>query len=137
MEEDRLFLVKICSDLRIQRLLWRPVTMVGFDEHGAVRDVQLIERPVIVCDGCRRGYFEHLIDCVDGFLDLLADASIDFRVKPMDYGKIKSDAFEFCRYYSRRLGNPLMERLKHEIYEILEEAIDWWGRQEIFDAMEG
>jgi len=28
-----------------------------------------------------------------------------------------------------------MERLKHEIYELLEEAIDWWGEQEIFDTL--
>jgi len=27
--------------------------------------------------------------------------------------------------------------LKAEIYEVLEEAIDWWGRQETYDAIEG
>ena len=30
-----------------------------------------------------------------------------------------------------------MERLKHEIYELLKEAIGWWGRQEICNEMEG
>jgi len=79
--------------------------------------------------------FKHLIDCVQAFLDLLNDPETDFRVKLMDYGKVKSDVFEFCRYYTRRLGNPLMERLKAEIYEILEEVIDWWGRQEVFNIM--
>ena len=27
-------------------------------------------------------------------------------------------------------------RLKHEIYEILEEAVDWWGKQDTFSMME-
>ena len=79
--------------------------------------------------------FKELIDRVEVFLDLLADASIDFRVKLMDYAKVKSDVFEFCRYYARWLGNPLMERLKVEIYEILEEAIGRWGQQETYNAM--
>ena len=81
--------------------------------------------------------FKRLIDCVDAFLDLLNDSETDFRVKLMDYAKIRSDVFEFCRYYAKWLGTPLMERLKHEINEVLEEAITWWGRQEVFDAMEG
>ena len=33
--------------------------------------------------------------------------------------------FEFCRYYAKRLGNSLMERLKHEVYEVLEQAVNW------------
>jgi len=81
--------------------------------------------------------FKHLIDCVDGFLDLLGDLKTDFRVKLTDYAKIRMDVAEFCRYYVRWLGRPLMERLKHEVYELLEEAIDWWGRQEVFGAMKG
>jgi len=28
-----------------------------------------------------------------------------------------------------------MEGLKHEIYELLEEAISWWGEQEVYDGM--
>jgi len=81
-------------------------------------------------------HFRHFIDCIDGFLDLLADPKTDFRVKLMDYGKVKNDVFEFCRYYAKLLGNPLMERLKAEINQVLEEAIDWWGRQEIYNNME-
>ena len=83
--------------------------------------------------------FKSLIDCVDSFLDLLADPKTDFRVKLMDYAKVKSDVFEFCRCYARWLGSPLMKMLRHEheIYEILEEAVGWWGRQETCDALEG
>jgi len=71
--------------------------------------------------------FKRLIDCVDAFLDLLNDPETGFRVKLMDYAKIRSDVFEFCRFYSRWLGNPLTERFKHEIYEILEQALRWVG----------
>jgi len=80
--------------------------------------------------------FKHLIDCVDAFLDLLADPKTDFRVKLMDYAKVREDVFEFCRYYASWLGNPLMERLKYEIYELLEGAVGWWGRQEILNMKE-
>jgi len=27
--------------------------------------------------------------------------------------------------------------LKAEIYEILKEAVDWWGRRELYDEMKG
>ncbi|RLG06334.1 MAG: hypothetical protein DRN65_05470 [Thaumarchaeota archaeon] len=81
-------------------------------------------------------HFKHLIDCVDEFFNLLADPKTDFRVKLMDYAKIKSDVFELCRFYARWLGNPLMERLEAEIYGILEEAMDWW-RQHLIGEMEG
>jgi len=172
MEENRLFLVKICSDLRIQRLLWRPVTMIGFDEHGAVREVQLIEKTMIICDTCgarvavterdldeglpmgyalcdeeciievvcedrRRRYFKHLIDGVEIFLDLLNDPETDFRVKLMDYAKTRADVAEFCRYYAKWLGEPIMERLKHEVNKVLEKAITCWDQQEVFNVMEG
>ena len=70
-------------------------------------------------------HFKHMIDCVDAFLDLLADSRTGFRVKLMDYGKVREDVFEFCRYYASWLGNPLMERLKHEIYEVLDQAVSW------------
>ena len=49
---DRLFLVTIFSDPRIRRLLWRPVTMIACDEHGFIEDVELIEKPAILCDAC-------------------------------------------------------------------------------------
>ena len=80
---------------------------------------------------------KHLIDYINAFLDLLADPKTDFRVKLMDCAKVRMDVLEFCRFYASWLGNPLMERLKHEIYELLEQAISWWGQQEVFDAMEG
>ena len=47
----------------------------------------------------------------------------DFRVKLDDYAKIRDDVFEFCRFYAKFLGNMLMERLRAEIYELLEQAI--------------
>ena len=49
---DRLFLVRIFSDPRIQRLLWRPTTMIVFDERGFIEDVELIEKHAILCDSC-------------------------------------------------------------------------------------
>ena len=79
--------------------------------------------------------FKHMIDCVDAFLDLLADPRTDFRVKLMCYGRLREDVLEFCRYYASWLGNPLMERLRAEIYELLEEAVCWWGEQEVYDEM--
>jgi len=83
--------------------------------------------------------FKSLIDCVDGFLDLLADPKTDFGVELMDYAKVKSGVFKFCGCYARWFGSPLMKMLRHEheIYEILEEAIGWWRRQEIYDTLEG
>jgi len=80
-------------------------------------------------------HFKHMIDCVDAFLDLLADPKTDFRVKLMCYGKLREDVFEFCRFYASWLGSPLMERLKHEICELLEEAISWWGGREVYGGM--
>ena len=50
--EEEMFLIRICKDLRIQRLLWRPVTMVSFDRRGVIGDVELVEKSVIVCDSC-------------------------------------------------------------------------------------
>jgi len=55
----------------------------------------------------------------------------------MDYAKIRMDVAEFCRYYAKWLGDPLAERLKHEINQVLEEAVNWWGQQEAYDEMEG
>ena len=80
--------------------------------------------------------FKNLMNSVDGFLDLPADPRTDFRVKLVDYARVRDDVFESCRFYARWLGNPLMERLKAEIYELLDQAVSWWGEQEIYDEME-
>ena len=77
-----------------------------------------------------------MIDDLEAFLDTLADLGIDFRVKLMDYAKIRGDVFEFYQFYAKWLGSSLMERLKHEVYEVLDQAVSWWGEQEIFDIME-
>ena len=29
-----------------------------------------------------------------------------------------------------------MERLMHEVYELLEEAVSWWGEQDLYDEIE-
>ncbi|MEM1977093.1 MAG: hypothetical protein QXX29_04265 [Nitrososphaerota archaeon] len=70
-----------------------------------------------------------LVDGVDAFLDLLADERVDFRVKLVDYAKLRDDVFEFCRFYARFLGASLAERLKAEIYQLMEEAISWWFQE--------
>jgi len=49
-------------------------------------------------------------------------------VKLLDYVKVRNDVFEFCRFYSKWLGSPLAERLKAEVYELMEEAISWWSQ---------
>jgi len=65
-----------------------------------------------------------MIDDLEAFLDTLADPRTDFRAKLIDYSQIKNDVSEFCQFYARWPGNPLMERLRHEVYELLEGAID-------------
>jgi len=77
-----------------------------------------------------------MIDGLEALLDLLADPRTGFRVKLMDYAKVREDVFEFCRFYARWLGNPLMERLTYEVYELLEEAVSRWGQQDTLNAME-
>lgn len=77
-----------------------------------------------------------MIDDLEAFLDTLADLGIDFRVKLMDYAKIRGDVSKFCQFYAKWLGSSLMERLKHEVYEVLDQAVSWWGEQEILDIME-
>jgi len=66
---------------------------------------------------------KRLTDHIDGILDILADPKTDFRVKLMDYVRVREDVFEFRRYYAICLGSPLMERLRAEIYEIMEESM--------------
>ena len=79
--------------------------------------------------------FKHLIDRVDAFLDLLADPRTGSWTKLMCYGKLREDVLEFCRFYASWLGNPLMERLTYEVYELLEEAVCWWRGQDVLDSI--
>jgi len=54
MGRDELFLVTIHADLRIRRLLWRPITVISLDEGGDIIDVELIGKAAIICDSCGR-----------------------------------------------------------------------------------
>jgi len=54
MGKGELFLVTIYSDPRIQRLLWRPITIISLDDDGTISDVELIEKAAILCDSCGR-----------------------------------------------------------------------------------
>lgn len=76
------------------------------------------------------------IESVKAFLDLLWDDETGFGAKLINYAKISSGVFEFCRYHTRWLENPLMERLNAEISEVLEQAVSWWERQENYNATE-
>ncbi|MEM1738001.1 MAG: hypothetical protein QXF72_07210 [Nitrososphaerota archaeon] len=43
--------------------------------------------------------------------------------------KVRNYVFEFCRFYSKWLGSPLMERLKNEVHQLMEEAVSWWFQE--------
>jgi len=43
-------------------------------------------------------HFKHLIDCVDAFLDLLAEPETDFRVKLMDTGRLGRMYLSFVNF---------------------------------------
>jgi len=62
------------------------------------------------------------IDSMKAFLGLSLDEGMDFRVKLIDYAKVRTDVFKFCRCYARRLAGPIMEKLKAETYEIVEDG---------------
>jgi len=47
-----MFLVRIDKDLRIQKIILRPIEICSFDEDENVVDVELIEKTDIVCDVC-------------------------------------------------------------------------------------
>jgi len=78
---------------------------------------------------CSLTDLKRCIASVDAFLGLLWNDGMDFRVKLMDYAKVRMDSFEFCKYYTKWLGNPLIGRLKNGIYEVLEEAMNNIGRR--------
>jgi hypothetical protein len=44
------FLVRIATDPRIQRIVWRPMTMLLFGDSGM--DVDVVYKPAILCDTC-------------------------------------------------------------------------------------
>jgi len=48
----RRFLVKIATDLRIQKIVWRPTTIVFGNPESDDVDVELIYKPFILCDIC-------------------------------------------------------------------------------------
>jgi len=52
MKGRKMFLVPIHRDLRIQRIVVRPIEIYIFDENGRVIDVELIQKSAIVCDVC-------------------------------------------------------------------------------------
>jgi len=63
------------------------------------------------------------VHSVEAFLGLLFDGETRLIVKMAAYSKAGGDVSKFCGYYARWLGRPLMERLKHEIYGVLEQAV--------------
>ena len=77
--------------------------------------------------GVLRG-LKRCVDSIEAFLGLLFNGETRATVKMATYAKAKSDILSFCGYYARWLGLPLMELFKYEIYEIIEEAIHWWGK---------
>jgi len=82
-------------------------------------------------------HFRHLIDEVEAFLDMLEDPKVMRWTKLINYAKTRDDIAEFCWFYMRWLGSPLAERLKAEIYQLLEEALRWWRGQTACGGMEG
>jgi uncharacterized protein with PIN domain len=44
------FLVRIATDPRIQRIVWRPMTMLFFGDSGM--DVDVVYKSAILCDAC-------------------------------------------------------------------------------------
>jgi hypothetical protein len=51
MRGRKMFLVPIFKDLRVQKLLRRPITIIGFEE-DRIAEVTLIEKSDILCDVC-------------------------------------------------------------------------------------
>lgn len=97
------------------------------DLHRSLRDVEERYFSVFQEFGADAATdFKRYILSLKVFISLLyGNPVMDSNYKLKRYNKIKSDVSEFCGYYARWLGGPLMERLKAEICEILEEAVDW------------
>jgi hypothetical protein len=52
MGRRKMFLVRLDKDIRVQKIVRRPVEMMFFDEDGKVSDVELVEKSAILCDIC-------------------------------------------------------------------------------------
>jgi len=81
-------------------------------------------------------HFRQLIDEVEEFLDFLEDPKAMRWTKLIYYAKTRDNVAEFCWFYMRWLGYPLAERLKAEIYQLLEEALRWWRGQTAYGEVE-
>jgi len=49
---EKMFLVSIHKDLRIQKIILRPIEIIETTEDGKIVDVELVEKTTIVCDVC-------------------------------------------------------------------------------------
>jgi len=47
-----MFLVRLDKDIRVQKVVKRPIELLSIDEDGRILDVELIEKTEIVCDLC-------------------------------------------------------------------------------------
>ena len=110
----------------------RPIPQrCGFLILGAYRDLEgwcRVSETIHLLYGGGSDPHRLLNDVKERYLDVFAELRPGVLI---DYAKVRMDIFKFCECYARWLGRPLMERLKAEIYGILEEAIDWWGRHHV------
>jgi hypothetical protein len=63
------FLVRIATDPRIQRLVWRPMTMVSFGD--SEMDVDVVYKSAILCDACNAQLYtgmEEEKECPTGYV---------------------------------------------------------------------
>ena len=47
-----MFLIRIDKDLRLQRIVMRPIEIIETTEDGEIIDVELIDKTSILCDVC-------------------------------------------------------------------------------------
>jgi hypothetical protein len=95
------FLVRIATDPRIQRIVWRPMTMVSFGDSGM--DVDVVYKSAILCDACNAQLYtgrEEEKECPTGYV--LSDGEYIYEAICEDCRK---------RYYG-----------KLTVYDTLEEA---------------
>jgi hypothetical protein len=95
------FLVRIATDPRIRRIVWRPMTMVSFGDSGM--DVDVVYKSAILCDACNAQLYtgmEEEKECPTGYV--LSDGEYIYEAICEDCRK---------RYYG-----------KLTVYDTLEEA---------------